>query len=183
MNRSLVLCALILALIDLPLTAEGAGGVETRQILGSDFSSAAPPLTTIGGYGYGVTEDGTMIGGWGMAVLSKSVLTSPKGTGYAAGYGGVLQGWQHRWGFIVGNATTRVGFGGVDEAAGPGDDGSAAGFSMLEMAEAHLGILIFPWFDIGVTGGVVGTLTFTAADPFRIGYAPMVGIRIGWGAY
>ncbi|HTH13000.1 MAG TPA: hypothetical protein VMB23_01300 [Spirochaetia bacterium] len=181
MNRFAVLTFLILAFASFPVVAEGAGGIEFRQILGNDFADVPGQVTTMGGYGYGV-DDGSMIGGWGMAVVSRSVMQSG-GTGYAGGYGGVLQGWQHRWGFLVGNATVRIGFGGIDQNAGPSDNGASAGFSMLGLAEAHLGVLVFPWFEVGVTAGGVGTMSFTGTHAFEIGYGPTVGVRVGWGAY
>lgn len=194
MKRSLVLSALILTLAGVPLMAEGAGGVEFLQVVGQDLwpfpGGGGLPATTgsinsAGGMGYGVSEDGNVMGGFGMGISSKGLRLdqSPVGEplrGFHAGYGGTIQGWQHRWGPLVGLFTTRLGFGGADYYSWAGH---TAGFSILGTAGGQLGLMVFPWFTLGVEAGVAGTVTFVAGEPFLVGYAPTIGMRLLWGSF
>lgn len=178
MKRFFLITVLLLTLLPLAATAEGAGGVEVLQLggqnflpwAGSSFTPGTGMVTTVGGLGYGVDEDGTVMGGFGLAVRSEG---SPS---YHAGYGGTIHGWQHRWGPVVGLFTTRVGFGGSywDQQVG---------LSLLGTAGAQVGLRLVPWFVIGVEAGLAGTITATADDPFRLAYAPTVGLRFLWGAF
>lgn len=147
--------------------AEGAGGLEITQSFAAGDATSAERWTGIGGFGYGVLRDGSVIGGFGMGAHSPSL---------SAGYGGTLQGWQHRWGPLVGLATTKIGFGGV---ATP----NYSGFSMLGAAEAQLGILVLPWFDVGFKAGVAGTVTFVPDQSLKLAWSPVVGVRLAWGAF
>lgn len=200
--KRLVLPLFLLILVHPLVSAEGAGGVEFLQVVGSDLwpfpGGANLPATTgsissIGGLGYGVRDDGTVIGGFGFGVTSQglSLPNSPTGhplKAFTAGYGGTVNGWQHRWGPLAGLFTTRIGFGGADYSS---EDGLGAltfsshtsGFSVLGTAGAQMGITVFPWFLIGVEAGVAGTVTFVAGHPFLVGYAPTIGIRLLWGSF
>lgn len=194
MNRSLVLSALLLTLLGLPAVAEGAGGVEFLQVVGSDLwpfpGRTALPSTTgavnaSGGLGYGVDDEGNVIGGFGLGISSKNLNlgVSPLGKpldAFYAGYGGTIQGWQHRWGPVVALATTRLGFGGADWVS---QGRHSAGFSMLGTAGLQMGVTIFPWFTLGAEAGVAGTITFVAGEPFLLGYAPTIAIRLLWGSF
>jgi len=199
MKPSVILPLALFVLSALPLTAEGAGGVEFTQVVGQDLwglpgRSSLPAvtgqITGIGGFGYGVMEDGSVIGGFGMGITSHNLdlAEGPGGTpvrGFHAGYGGMLGGWQHRWGPLVGLVTTKLGFGGADWSSVEGvrSEGSHAGFSMLGMAEAQIGVLVFRWFNLGLKAGVAGTLTIVPGEPFLIGYAPTIGLRLSWGSF
>lgn len=188
--KPIVLVLSLIALSALPLAAEGAGGVDFYQVVGRDLwglpgasglPAATGQISAVGGSGYGVDEEGTMVGGFGLGVTSRnlSLTDSPTGTpvtGFHAGYGGMMSGWQHRWGPIVGQAVTRIGFGGADWS-------SVAGFSMLGMADLQVGLMLFPWFNLAVSGGVAGTLTLVSGQPLIIGYAPTLGLHLHWGAY
>lgn len=190
---------LLLTLAALPLAAEGAGGVEFTQVVGRDLwslpGSARLPagtgqISAVGGFGYGVDDDGMITGGFGMGISSRNLLLtdSPLGrpvNGFHAGYGGVMSGWQKRWGPLVGLVTTRIGFGGADwasDASGPWE-GHTAGFSLLGMADAQLGVLVFPWFNLGLKAGVAGTVTLVPGEPFLLAWAPTLGLRLSWGAF
>lgn len=194
MNRPFVLSTLILVLTGLPLAAEGAGGVEFLQVVGKDLwpfpGGASLPATSgaisaTGGLGYGVDEDGNVIGGFGLGISSKdlSLAQSPLGRPLDrihAGYGGTIQGWQHRWGPLVGLFTSRIGFGGADWVSG---GRHTAGFSVLGTAGAQMSLLVFPWFALGVEAGVAGTVTFVPGEPFLLGYAPTIGVKLLWGSF
>lgn len=194
MKPRLVLSALILSLSILPVAAEGAGGVEFLQVVGSDLwpfpGRTSLPATTgmvsaTGGLGYGVDDEGNVIGGFGLGVSSKNLnlAESPLGRPvdkFHAGYGGTIQGWQHRWGPVVALATTRLGFGGADwESQGR----HTAGFSLLGTAGLQMGVTVLPWFTLGVEAGVAGTVTFAVGEPFLLGYAPTIAVRLLWGAF
>lgn len=196
MKRLLILA---FALTAFSLGAEGAGGVQFTQVIGRDLwplpggaslPSETGQISTVGGFGYGV-DDGTVMGGFGMGVTSRH-LDLPNGPGgdrvkaFRAGYGGLLQGWQHRWGPLVGLFTTKVGFGGADwstvDGLGSFED-HKAGFSVLGIAEAQMGVLVFPWFNLGASVGAAGTITMVPGEPFIVGYAPTLGLSFSWGSY
>jgi len=195
MNRSLVFSALLFLLAGLPLTAEGAGGIEFNQVVGNDLwpfpggmnlPNSTGQVSSFAGLGYGVDDEGNVMGGFGMLVNSKNLdlPRSPIGkplAGYYAAYGGTIQGWQHRWGPLVGLFTTRIGFGGADWDTV--NNGHYSGFSLLGTAGAQLGFMIFPWFTVGIEAGGAGTITFVSGEPFLIGYAPTIGLRLLWGAF
>jgi len=164
MRRIPILFLIILATA--PLMAEGAGGAEFTQPLPSKGEAALPAYGG-GGFGYGVLEDGTVIRGFGMGVHKP---------GYNAGYGGTMQGWQHRWGPLVGLVTTKFGFGGVISEP-------LTGFSLLGAAEAQLGLLVLPWFEVGFKAGVMGTATFADDQETHLAWSPVVGLRFAWGAF
>lgn len=179
MNRLPFIFALILTLTPYTITAEGAGGIESLQVVGQDLWPGAGRLdlptstgivSTIGGLGYGVDEDGTVMGGFGLAVTSKG---KPSTFG---GYGGTIHGWQHRWGPMVGLFTTRVGFGGTYRDR-------QVGLSLLGTAGAQLGIRLMPWFVLGVEAGLAGTITWAAGNSLSLAYAPTVGVRLLWGSF
>lgn len=189
----------LLCLLSFPLAAEGAGGVEFTQVVGRDLwalpgrnalPSQTGQISGVGGFGYGVLGDGSVIGGFGMGVSSRNLdlAESPIGTpvqGFHAGYGGVIQGWQHRWGPLVGLVTTKIGLGGADwSVEGGGTLGDhTAGFSVLGMAEAQLGVLVFPWFQLGFKAGAAGTITLVPGEPFLVAAAPVLGMRLSWGSF
>ena len=166
MNRFLVFPTLFLALT-LPLAAEGAGGVEFTQTL--DFPGthdAVFPLRSAGGFGYGVLRDGTVVGGWGMGGASGE---------RKAGFGGTMEGWQHRFGPLVALLTTKVGFGGV---TGPNE----SAFALMGAAEVQVGVLVLPWFNVGLKAGAEATAGFYPSGT-EVGWTPLVGLRLSWGAY
>jgi len=171
MNRFSVLCmvsALLSAVAAVPLAAEGAGGVEFTRSMGfPGASDATLEMNAVGGFGYGVLGDGSVIGGFGMGSHSRD---------HSMGYGGTMQGWQHRWGPLVALATTKIGFGGMS-----GPEGS--GFSLLGGAELQMGLLVLPWFNVGVKAGAMGTVTFPMESTFLVAWSPTVGIRFSWGAF
>lgn len=196
MNRSLLV--VIFVSTTLGLGAEGAGGVQFTQVIGRDLwplpGGAGLPrhtgqISAVSGYGYGV-DDEEVMGGFGIGIGSRN-LDVPEDSGgervaaFRAGYGGFVQGWQHRWGPLVGLFTTKVGFGGADwliegpEAARE----HKAGFSLLGMAEAQMGYLVVRWFNLGASVGLAGTLTMVPGEPFVVGYAPTLGISLSWGSY
>jgi len=185
-----------------PLTAEGAGGIEFMQPIGQDrwpFPGGASLLPqtgtvfTAGGLGYGVDEEGHVIGGFGLGITSSQLdwQNSPTGQpvrSYSAGYGGTIQGWQHRWGPLVGLFTTRVGLGGADYSSQSGWGAfdlstHVSGFSVLGTAGAQLGWQVLPWFVIGAEVGIAGTITFAVGHPFVFAYTPTIGVRLLWGAF
>jgi hypothetical protein len=168
------------------------------QVVGRDLwkfggGSALPQTTGLisswTGLGYGVDENGSLTGGFGVGISSKdlSLADSPVGgpvSGFYAGYGGMINGWQHRWGPVVATATAKIGFGGADWVVSEGwGTRHKAGFSILGAADLAMGLLVFPWFNLAVVGGGVATVTTVSGDPFVLAYAPTLGIRLTWGSY
>jgi len=185
------LVAILSLTATLPLAAEGAGGLEFTQVVGRDLwplpgASSLPDrtgrVTTAGAFGYGVDPDGAVTGGFGLGVSSSGLdlPSSPTGqeaTSFRAGYGGVLHGWAHRWGPLTGLVISKVGFGGATWSGG------ISGFSLLGTAEAQIGYLVLPWFNLGLSAGVAGTVTFAPGQPFIVAFAPTTGLTLSWGSF
>lgn len=179
MKRAVTALTLLLTLTT-TLTA-GAGGIEFLQVLGQDswpFPGKASlvettgSISSVGGLGYGVDNDGLVTGGFGLGVQSNDTLR--------AGYGGLIQGWEHRWGPLVVLATTRVGFGGAEWLNRGAHQG---GFSLLGTAGLQMGVTVFPWFLIGIEAGAAGTMTVIPGCPFHYAAAPTLGFRLLWGSF
>jgi len=156
------------------LSAEGAGGLEFSQTMAGSPWSGFNSVTGGGGFGYGVVDEGSLIGGFGGTYVSQS--TNVGGPGMRAGFGGMLGGWQRRWGPLVGAVHLKLGAGGIDQQ-------QSRAVALLGGLEGWVGILLFPWCEIGVQAGGLGAATFFTTGPMEVGASPSAGVHISWGAY
>ncbi|MBN1648459.1 MAG: hypothetical protein JW874_10525 [Spirochaetales bacterium] len=167
--------------------ARGAGGMmfgyqtltypfldENYDIPGNNLD-----LSYFGGFGYGVSRDGVITGGFGFALMDMSGES-----GIAGGFGGVINGIQLIGWPVQLNLLTFIGFGGIYTGSNS-ENPNAGFFALLGEVDLELGIPLTPWFMpsiyIGyqVAGNVIPGEIFTSF----LSYTPVIGVRIAWGSF
>lgn len=171
MNTRVMLAVLLCALVGASIAfAGGAGGVDYGyQYFDSGLSSSNLGMSYITGYGYGVSDDGSRVGGFGTSLISA--------TGDAAGgVGGMLVGHEWRTGPVVIAFTLWGGLGG----ASWGGQGYMLAYGAVE---AELGVRVLPWMQIVAYAGYQSIGNVVPGAPFSRAalWTPVLGIRIGWG--
>jgi len=176
--RIVVLVSLAMAL-PLCAFAGGAGGVTwSDQHYIAGLSNSTLSVSEVGGFGYGVNSGGQRAGGFGYAIYS------PVGTDtLAGGVGGVIVGQEGRAGPFTLAANLWMGLGGVSATI----SGTQSGHMILfGEANLELGIAVTPWMQLAAYAGMQG---MTDVNPqtgvgFQLArYAPVVGMRLAWGAF
>lgn len=182
MRNRMFLCALAAGLLAAgAAAADGAGGLRYgRQYVDLGYASSDLGIGTAGGFGYGVSEDGQRVGGFGF------ILYSDKGSRqYLGGVGGLITGGQGRFGPLIVGLDLLLGLGGagLSDAA---DGGNAAGM-MLAYGELELsvGLAFTRWMQIAAYAGFQGMANLFPGDAFRSFqyYSPTVGMRLLWGKF
>jgi len=172
-TKSVACAAVLLLAIPAGLAfAGGAGGVGWgMQYYDPEYSSADAGFTYITGYGYGTTWGGSRMGGFGMAMISID------GMG-AGGVGGMILGHEWSGGPLMAALTLWAGVGGGGYQKG----GYMIGFGE---ADFELGVRLTPWMQITAYAGYQAWGNLIPGYPFSraLLYTPVVGVRIGWGAY
>jgi hypothetical protein len=206
--RVLTVAALLAACNVAAAFAGGAGGLlfgflvpEWNPALLPDLPAGQPGFETMGGFGYGVTRDGFIIGGFGLALLDWDMYDGATWTDPAAaaphlagGFGGLLVGSR-----VIGadevhlDLVARLGFGGMAtlEYAGidPFDgspDYAASGYAMVYAEPyAELGVGLAPWMHLAATLGYPVFANLIPGKPFSavLGYGPQLGATLTWGSY
>ena len=150
--------------------AGGAGGVGfTGQYFDSTLSTADRGMTSLTGFGYGVGDSGSRVGGFGTAFFS-----APGDT--AGGVGGMLVGHEWRTGPLVAALTL---WGGVGGGAWGGNGCMLA----YGAAQAELGVWILPWMQLTGFVGYEAMSSVLPGIPFgrALLRTPVLGLRIAWG--
>jgi hypothetical protein len=181
-TRGAVAIAALLALASLA-SAEGAGGVVFGIAKPGWNPSFMPEarmpvdLEYFGGFGYGVSEEGNIVGGFGIAFMDAA------GDRTAGGAGGMVVG--HRLvqeAFVHLDLSARLGLGGMGEDVGGGWEGHA-----IVYAEplAELGIALTPWMRLSATLGYQFIGNFAPGKLFSevLLRSPTVGLTVSWGDY
>ncbi len=166
-----LLSGALLAVSATVAVAGGAGGVGfSGQLYDTRLSNTDLGVTQIGGFGYGVSEDGNRIGGFGTSFLSESGDT-------AGGVGGMVFGHEWRGGPLVFALTLWGGLGGGALSGG--------GYMLAYgAAQAELGVWVLPWMQLTayvgyeVLGNVVPGVPFGRA----LLRTPVLGMRLAWGS-
>ena len=165
----LVVCAAL-------ATAYGGGGYFTGHYFPvRDFTNTEIEAEVSGGYGYGVSHDGSRYGGFGMVIQS-----SAHPDGVIGAFGGVITGHQFRgWPFTL-SANLWTGVGYVNPAYVAGSEG--VGF--LAEVNVEAGMRILPWFQLGLYAGlqVIGGFDLPSILDTAL-YTPVVGARFSWGSF
>jgi hypothetical protein len=195
-RNSLTLAVLaLLSLLAIPLSAEGAGGMffqVVRPEWNPDFLPGARMpynLEYFGGYGYGVSQDGVIVGGFGCGFVDSGLLSPVPDTGekhLAGGVGGMIMGAR-----IVGasvihlDLAARLGAGGIgyhDPSAGFQDMGYAI---LYAEPYAELGIGFAPWMHLSATGGYALMANFVPGEAFSdfINSSPTFGFTLSFGSF
>jgi hypothetical protein len=172
MRKLFLAVVLALALPACLAFAGGAGGVGFgTQLFDAQFSSSDVALATITGYGYGVSWEGSRIGGFGMALLSTQ-------SRIAGGAGGMIVGHEWRAGPLEAALTLFGGVGGIGY--------QRSGYMIIfGEADFELGFEVTPWMQVVAYAGYQawGNVIPGRAFQSAVLTTPVVGIRIGWGGF
>jgi hypothetical protein len=171
-RRIFVVIALLLGVPAALSFAGGAGGVGVgAQYFDASMSNTNLQMAYITGYGYGVLWSGQRIGGFGTALLST-------GHDAAGGVGGLIIGQELRSGPLVLAFSLWGGAGGASVRH--------HGY-MLVFGEAdiELGLRVLPWMQVVAYAGYQAWGNMVPGVPFSSAAlsTPVIGIRIGWGAF
>lgn len=159
--------------------AGGAGGVMwSDQRYVSGLASTTGQMSSVGGFGYGVSSGGQRTGGFGFA------LYSPAGTdSLAGGVGGIIVGQEAHAGPFMAAINLWTGLGGISAAP----NGVETGYAVLfGEANLELGAAVTPWMQLVLYGGLQG---FADISPGKgigtevLRYAPVIGMRLSWGSF
>ena len=168
-----VLAVVLLALLPACIAgAGGAGGVGFgAQYFSPSISSSSLGMAYIAGFGYGVDEGGSRIGGFGMALFSALGRS-------AGGVGGMLVGHEWRGGPVVFAFNLLGGVGGAASGGG--------GYMLLfGQADLELGAAVLPWMQVVLYAGYQAWGNLIPGIPFvsaRL-FSPVVGVRVSWGGF
>ncbi len=149
--------------------AGGCGFAMQNPTLGP--SNTVMGMSSIMGYGYGVSEHGERFGGFGAALLSADGETD-------GGVGGVMIGQELRAGPFVVAVTL---WGGVGGAAY-----REAGYMLLfGEADAEVGVRLLPWVQLTFYAGYQAFGNMVPGVPMSSMYiySPVMGVRLGWGSF
>jgi hypothetical protein len=179
-NRTRIV-TLAAALILMPLSlacAGGAGGLTWgQQYFDSQLSNADSRAVLSGGYGYGVTQNGQRIGGFGLAVQSSALNGSLDG-----GFGGLILGQEMHAGPFLLAVNLWTGLGGLSA-----DPAVSAGKSLalFEELDLELGLGFIPWMEVTGYAGMQASARVGAGRPLfsDVMYAPVLGVRVAWGSF
>jgi hypothetical protein len=162
--------------------SEGAGGMlygTSRRDWNPNFMPSSPLACDIGyfgGYGYGVDHEGTITGGFGLA-LSNFGSGSPSIQG---GLGGLIVGQR-----VIGlrlvhlDADLRFGAGGLSY------NNSKGYFVAYAEPYLELGIGLTPWLHLSATAGYqfIGNLMGGKVFESFTYWSPTFGMTIGFGSF
>lgn len=133
----------------------------------------AGDLCMHGGYGYGVTNNGLKIGGFGFSYADDASQVA------SGGFGGLLLGTYNNLKLFTLSTNVLIGFGALEWTAA---QSQRSGGIMLGQVDAEIGIPIVSWFQLSAYGGMQVLLPVEAAVQ-DIVYLPVMGVRLTWGAF
>jgi hypothetical protein len=181
-------CSLSLALAD----SGGAGGPflgSTVPEWNPDFMPAASSarLLRIGASGYGVSHDGAIFGGFGIAILDAELFDAsldrrfdPSFAPYAGGVGGIVSGRRLGSGdYAHLDLAARIGAGGIAS-------GRRSGWAVLYAEPyAELGLRFTPWMRLTASVGYMFMASVAPGAPFKdlVLNAPTLGFGVAFGGF
>jgi hypothetical protein len=137
-------------------------------------------LAYVGGFGYGVSSNGRITGGFGMGIFDPY----NEDGGISGGFGGAIGGWRLIRRPIYLTLTSWTGIGGVgirNPAVGQYADGYLAVFQEFSL---ELGIPFSNWFTPTLFAGYQFMVNLIPGPVFEFfSYTPVIGIRAGWGDF
>jgi hypothetical protein len=186
MNKKLIIVILCILIISAPVWAGGGGGMllgyqTSRYPFLAQYEVANNSLDLLyyGGYGYGVSWQGSIAGGFGFAIMDVSGASK-----IAGGFGGFMAGIELIDRPVNLSLVSWTGFGGLSTGiySADGHDGF---FAILEEITLEVGFPIVRWFmptvyvGYQVAGNVIPGVPFSSF----LSYTPVVGFRMQWGNY
>jgi len=146
-------------------------------------------LEYFGGYGYGVSYDGVIVGGFGFSFMDSGLMSPGVDAGkkhLAGGVGGLIMGAR-----IVGasvihlDVAARLGAGGIDYHD-PDASFQDMGYAILYAEPyAELGIGFAPWMHLSATVGYAFMANFVPGEAFSdfINSSPTLGFTLSFGSF
>ena len=181
-----VFVAVLLVLTCASAAADGGGGVfigyqMSRYPFLDRYQLPANTLGLMyfGGYGYGVSHNNWISGGFG-----HSLLDAGTGTGIAGGVGGFINGSRIlRWPVVL-SVMSWSGFGGLYTGTHPANPDRGY-FCVFEEIDLELGVPLAPWFMPVLFAGYQVGANVIPGRPLRdfVSYTPVAGIRLAWGSF
>jgi hypothetical protein len=182
------LFTLILLIISTGFTsaAGGGGGMSFGyQTLTYPFLERYPvvnnslELIYYGGFGYGVSSNRTITGGFGFAIMDVAGESE-----IAGGFGGFLTGYRLLDRPVNISFMSWTGLGGISTGVLP--VGEYEGFfALLQEVTVEIGIPLVRWFMPTVFAGyqIAGNLIPGAPFITFFTYTPVIGFRLQWGSF
>jgi hypothetical protein len=201
----LLLLALFLLALGGAAAANGAGGLLVGLVQPSwnpsfmpGVPSSLPDIEYMGGYGYGISREGTIVGGFGLAFLDYGIYdsanweaSSQASAHVAGGAGGLVVGsrvFGSRWSHL--DIAARLGLGGMGLATKDALSGSAGfvskGYAIV-YAEPYieLGVGLTRWMQLGASLSYLYIGNFVPGKPLNelVYFTPAVGISLTFGRF
>jgi len=185
MKKSLIIIFLLMLSIPF-IFADGAGGFYSGYqvcsfpfVDGEGFENNNMGLYYNGGFGYGVSWNNVISGGFAYAIYASEDENTPIG-----GFGGVINGVRLLRYPINISIMSWTGFGAISTSSSNGysDDKS---FAISEELTLEVGFPLFRWFSPAIYAGyqVIGSLG--NGEPFEefLSYTSVLGFRFQWGKF
>ena len=136
-------------------------------------------LIYYGGFGYGVSWDGTITGGFGYAIMDVAGDSE-----IAGGFGGFITGYRLLEKPVNLSIVSWTGLGGISTGILPAF-GHEGFFGLLQEVTLELGFPIIRWFMPTVFAGYQIAGNLIPGVPFEafFSYTPVVGFRLQWGSF
>lgn len=173
MKRATLLAAALL-ISTATAFAGGGGGTFVGRLLPYPELRNQDVMTSVsGGFGYGVSRDGSRVGGFGLAIEDE------RNEEFYGAFGGLMSGQEVKLGPVIASINLWSGVGYLaPRSIGSGSIGYYAELS------GEIGALLLPWMQTSVYGGMQITGSFSRFAWFeRAAYAPVAGIRFAWGSF
>ena len=163
----------------------GGGMLVGYQTSGYPFLEAYPvsnnslDLIYYGGFGYGVSRDGAIAGGFGFAIMDVSGQSE-----IAGGFGGFISGIRLIQRPINLSVVSWTGLGGISTGIYPAA-GYQGFFAILQEVTLEIGFPVLRWFMPTIYAGYQVAGNLIPGVPFStfFSYTPVVGLRIQWGSF
>jgi hypothetical protein len=192
-KRFVLACTLACVLASLALAQSGgAGGPSfgtTMPEWNPDFMPAAAGarLLRIGAIGYGVSADGTIIGGFGYGLIDAGLLDEspyqrpdPSSSLLAGGVGGLVSGYRLGAGdFAHLDLAAKLGAGGMSS-------GRLRGWAVLYAEPyAELGLRFAPWMRLTASVGYMFMASMIPGTPFEdlVLRSPTLDVGLAFGSF
>ncbi len=185
MPKKLLILSILLLFSGL-LFADGGGGMSfgyqtTTYPFLENYSVANNNMDLIyyGGYGYGVSRKGFITGGFGFTIMD-----SGSSSGFAGGFGGIINGIRLLDVPVTISLTSWTGFGGV--YTGPYSNTPYRGFfTIFEEIDLEVVLPLMRWFMPTIYAGyqLAGNIIPGRFGQQYFSYTPVIGIRLAWGKF
>ncbi len=185
MKKNIIILISLTIIFGISVFAGGAGGLLFGAPLNVDFlggNTYGGSYSYFGGWGYGVTNDNYIIGGFGFSIRENGYPVDSL-EGLTGGVGGLISGYQLASNqLFFSNILIYSGLGGVTkDVLNTPEDGYLVVFAEISL---EIGFKITPWFYISGYAGYQGfgnLLPGNILKEFTL-RSPVYGVRISWGA-